>query len=197
MNSHSASSGASAGNQESIGTGEQYVGRHPPIYAPKIWFESTAPNGSGSEPYYYFQVPPVQLPSQQQQFNRLQTGHTYAIPQPQAHQAHTLLNHGQHQAPAQHHLQTGNLTGPIVPGSQPHQKRKEIYRYPAPFDLYAMGWSCKTEPQFKFRLAIGSFIEEYNNKISIIQLHEDQGEFSTVGTFEHPYPVASFSLHGL
>lgn len=69
------------------------------------------------------------------------------------------------------------------------QKRKEIYRYTAPFNIYAAAWASRPEPHFKFRLAIGSFIEEYNNKVSIIQLHEEQGEFSHIGTFEHPYPA--------
>jgi len=36
-------------------------------------------------------------------------------------------------------------------------------------------------------LAVGSFIEEYCNKVSIIQLHEEQGDFVHIGTFEHPY----------
>jgi hypothetical protein len=52
-----------------------------------------------------------------------------------------------------------------------------------------MGWSRRPEPQHKFRIAVGSFIEEYNNKISILKLHEEQGEFAHIGTFEHPYPV--------
>ncbi|KAL3102152.1 hypothetical protein niasHS_003561 [Heterodera schachtii] len=68
------------------------------------------------------------------------------------------------------------------------QKRKEIYRYKASFNVYAMGWSTKLDNHLKFRLAIGSFIEEYNNKVSIVQLHEDQGEFGHLGTFDHPYP---------
>jgi hypothetical protein len=49
---------------------------------------------------------------------------------------------------------------------------------------------------------VGSFIEEYNNKVgiemlaneiafsppkvSIVQLHESRGEFVHIGTFEHP-----------
>lgn len=42
-------------------------------------------------------------------------------------------------------------------------KRKEIYRYEAPFTLYSMSWNQR--PDKKFRLALGSFIEEYNNKV--------------------------------
>lgn len=44
-------------------------------------------------------------------------------------------------------------------------KRKEIYKYEAPWTVYATSWSVR--PDKKFRLAIGSFIEEYNNKVQV------------------------------
>ena len=40
-----------------------------------------------------------------------------------------------------------------------------------------------------YRLAIGSFVEEYNNKVQIISLDEDSAEFSAKSTFDHPYPT--------
>lgn len=43
-------------------------------------------------------------------------------------------------------------------------KRKEIYRYVAPWTVYAMNWSIR--PDKRFRLALGSFVEEYNNKVN-------------------------------
>lgn len=39
-----------------------------------------------------------------------------------------------------------------------------------------MNWSVR--PDKRFRLALGSFIEEYNNKVQIISLDEDTSEFS-------------------
>lgn len=48
-------------------------------------------------------------------------------------------------------------------GSQPG-KRKEIYKYEAPWTIYGMNWSVRTDK--RFRLAMGSFVEEYNNKVS-------------------------------
>lgn len=42
-------------------------------------------------------------------------------------------------------------------------KRKEIYKYETPWTIYSMNWSVKKDR--KFRLALGSFIEEYNNKV--------------------------------
>ena len=48
-----------------------------------------------------------------------------------------------------------------VPQAPP--KRKEIYKYNAPWTVYGMNWSVR--PDKKFRLALGSFIEEYSNKV--------------------------------
>lgn len=42
-------------------------------------------------------------------------------------------------------------------------KRKEIYKYDAPWTIYGMNWSVR--PDKRFRLALGSFVEEYNNKV--------------------------------
>lgn len=49
-----------------------------------------------------------------------------------------------------------------------HGKRKEIYKYEAPWTVYAMNWSVR--PDKRFRLALGSFVEEYNNKVSVLVL---------------------------
>lgn len=66
-------------------------------------------------------------------------------------------------------------------------KRKEIYKYQAPWPLYSMNWSVR--PDKRFRLALGSFVEEYNNKVQIISLDEETSEFSAKSTFDHPYPT--------
>lgn len=47
--------------------------------------------------------------------------------------------------------------------STAQQKRKEIYKYTTPWTIYAMSWSVRHD--IRFRLAIGSYIEEYNNKV--------------------------------
>nr|CAD7409289.1 unnamed protein product [Timema poppensis] len=65
-------------------------------------------------------------------------------------------------------------------------KRKEIYKYEAPWPLYSMNWSVR--PDKRFRLALGSFVEEYNNKVQVVSLDEDTSEFSAKSTFDHPYP---------
>ncbi len=44
-----------------------------------------------------------------------------------------------------------------------YKQRKEIYKYEAPWTVYGMNWSVR--PDKRFRLAAGSFIEEYSNKV--------------------------------
>ncbi|KAG8310050.1 ddb1 and cul4 associated factor 7 [Homalodisca vitripennis] len=50
-----------------------------------------------------------------------------------------------------------------------------------------MNWSVR--PDKRFRLALGSFVEEYNNKVLIVSLDEDTSDFSPKSTFDHPYPT--------
>ncbi|XP_017482468.1 PREDICTED: DDB1- and CUL4-associated factor 7-like [Rhagoletis zephyria] len=78
----------------------------------------------------------------------------------------------------------GNNSGAAAGGSQ---KRKEIYKYEAPWEVYSMNWSVRRDK--KFRLALGSFIEEYTNKVQIVTLNEETSEFSAETTFDHPYPT--------
>lgn len=70
-------------------------------------------------------------------------------------------------------------------------KRKEIYTHVAPWMIYGMNWSVRRDKPF--RLAIGSFIEEYANKVEIIQLNEEVNAFEKRGQFEHPYPTTKIA----
>mmetsp|Transcript_6134 Transcript_6134/g.18888 ORF Transcript_6134/g.18888 Transcript_6134/m.18888 type:complete len:156 (+) Transcript_6134:98-565(+) len=74
-----------------------------------------------------------------------------------------------------------------VAPAQSSAKRKEIYTYTAPWLLYGMNWSVRADQ--RFRLAVGSFEEEYSNSVRIIQLNEETHEFNEVAQFEHPYPA--------
>jgi len=64
--------------------------------------------------------------------------------------------------------------------------KKEVYTYDAAWPTYAMNWSNR--PDKRFRLAIGSFIEEHNNKIDIVQLDEETNSFVSRTKFDHPFP---------
>jgi len=66
-------------------------------------------------------------------------------------------------------------------------RKKEIYTYQAPWLIYGMCWSAR--PDHKFRLAVGSFLEDYTNKVGVVQLNEQTGEFVQRGEFKHPYPA--------
>jgi len=56
----------------------------------------------------------------------------------------------------------GNATS--TSDRQERPEKEEIYTYEAPWLVYGMNWSVREDK--KFRLAIGSFVEEYNNKVS-------------------------------
>eukprot|EP00124_Ichthyophonus_hoferi_P003721 Ihof_evm3s343 gene=Ihof_evmTU3s343 len=68
-----------------------------------------------------------------------------------------------------------------------HKRRKEIYTYASTSPLYTIGWSSRFG--FEDRLATGSFIEEYANKVEIVQLDKEKDEYIRTTQFEHPYPT--------
>ena len=72
-------------------------------------------------------------------------------------------------------------------GALQDKQRAEIYTYEAPWLIYGMNWSVRADQ--RFRLAVGSFEEEYSNSVRIIQLNEETHEFNEVAQFEHPYPA--------
>ena len=51
-----------------------------------------------------------------------------------------------------------------APTASTEVKRKEIYTYNAPWPVYGLGWCLKPGA---FRFAVGSFIEEYRNKVQV------------------------------
>jgi len=67
----------------------------------------------------------------------------------------------------------------------------EVFEYQAAWNIYAMNWSIK--PEHPFRLAAGSFIEDYNNKVDVIQLNEETGVFQQKATFDHRYPATKLA----
>uniref|UniRef100_A0A7S3PIY0 Uncharacterized protein n=1 Tax=Aplanochytrium stocchinoi TaxID=215587 RepID=A0A7S3PIY0_9STRA len=68
-------------------------------------------------------------------------------------------------------------------------KKKEIYTYEAPWPVYGLCWSERLDDRFQFRLAVGSFIEQYKNKVQIIQYDESTDAFVKKSQFDHPYPT--------
>eukprot|EP00172_Hildenbrandia_rubra_P004624 Plantae.Rhodophyta-Hildenbrandia_rubra.ctg9713.p1 GENE.Plantae.Rhodophyta-Hildenbrandia_rubra.ctg9713~~Plantae.Rhodophyta-Hildenbrandia_rubra.ctg9713.p1 ORF type:complete len:336 (-),score=59.05 Plantae.Rhodophyta-Hildenbrandia_rubra.ctg9713:401-1408(-) len=61
----------------------------------------------------------------------------------------------------------------------------EIIEYQADCRLYSLAWSRQRGRPF--RLAIGSFIEEYSNTVEILE-KQDNGELFRSAYLDHPYP---------
>ena len=70
--------------------------------------------------------------------------------------------------------------------NQQKEKGKEIYNYTAPWLVYAMNWSNQKDGRKV--LGIGSFQEDYVNKIQVLALNEQQQGFNVLGSIDHPYP---------
>ena len=69
--------------------------------------------------------------------------------------------------------------------SVPQQRHKEVYSHKAPWPIYALHWSQRPGA---FRLGLGSCIEEYSNKLQVVQLPAKGEPLVPVATAEHPFP---------
>lgn len=71
--------------------------------------------------------------------------------------------------------------------------KQEIYTYDAPWTCYGLAWSNnKSEP---YRLAVGSFVEEYSNKVQIVELEQRTNRLVQIAEFDHPYPPTKIMWH--
>lgn len=66
-----------------------------------------------------------------------------------------------------------------------HPPSPEILEYSARWPLYGVAWSKRRDKPP--RLAIGSFVEEYSNKVEVLTHNPESLDFSC--TFDHPYPT--------
>lgn len=53
------------------------------------------------------------------------------------------------------------------PAHAPARRRKEIYTYEAPWTIYGLSASQRPGRECEFRFALGSFMEEYANKVQV------------------------------
>ncbi len=66
----------------------------------------------------------------------------------------------------------------------------------APHSSHPLSLSCihciiRQDPSSQFRLAIGSYVEQYSNAVTIIKKNpasEDLGSLYKAAEFDHPYP---------
>lgn len=64
-------------------------------------------------------------------------------------------------------------------------RHKDVYSFSTGFPIFSLSWSQR--PGI-FRLGVGSCIEEYQNKIQILQLPAKGEPLVAVATADHPYP---------
>ncbi|KAG9390544.1 WD domain, G-beta repeat [Carpediemonas membranifera] len=62
--------------------------------------------------------------------------------------------------------------------------RRYVSKAPA---VYACSWSQRSDQPY--RMAVGTFEEDYTNYIEVIQWDEQAREIKQVGSFDHPYPA--------
>ncbi|KAJ3049302.1 ddb1 and cul4 associated factor 7 [Rhizophlyctis rosea] len=61
-----------------------------------------------------------------------------------------------------------------------------MYSYTAPWPIYGLNW-CRRPGTF--RLGFGSFLEEWGNKLQVIQLQDESRNFAKIAEIDHGYPV--------
>ncbi|ORZ17050.1 WD40-repeat-containing domain protein [Absidia repens] len=72
---------------------------------------------------------------------------------------------------------------------------KDVYQYTCPWPIYALDWSKSKDEQNSFRLAVGSFIEDNNNKVKTDHLYGQQqqqhpnSDFTAVAEADSYYPI--------
>ncbi|CAO3627062.1 unnamed protein product [Cunninghamella echinulata] len=73
---------------------------------------------------------------------------------------------------------------------------KDVYQYDCPWPVYALNWCKSRDEQKAFRLAIGSFIEDNNNKLRIIGktennngIQQQNNDFTPIAESDSYYPI--------
>ncbi|GKT24584.1 hypothetical protein ADUPG1_012779 [Aduncisulcus paluster] len=67
-----------------------------------------------------------------------------------------------------------------------------VYRYCAPWQIYSFAWSRRADQ--KYRLAIGSLIDQYRNVIRIVKFDEEKKKINPVLEFRHNYPCTAMQF---
>ncbi|XP_042480812.1 protein TRANSPARENT TESTA GLABRA 1-like [Macadamia integrifolia] len=71
-----------------------------------------------------------------------------------------------------------------------HLGAENFFTYDSPYPIYAMAFSPSASSDKTHRIAVGSFLEEYNNKVDIVSFDDETLTFRTDPnlSFDHPYP---------
>ncbi|KAJ9159836.1 hypothetical protein P3X46_025300 [Hevea brasiliensis] len=80
-----------------------------------------------------------------------------------------------------------------------HLRSDNSITYESPYPLYAMAFSSSPSPNHNHhqRIAVGSFIEEYSNRVDILSFDLETLSFKTHPTLslDHPYPPTKLMFH--
>ncbi|KAF2318411.1 hypothetical protein GH714_006831 [Hevea brasiliensis] len=80
-----------------------------------------------------------------------------------------------------------------------HLRSDNSITYESPYPLYAMAFSSSPSPNHNHhqRIAVGSFIEEYSNRVEILSFDLETLSFKTHPTLslDHPYPPTKLMFH--
>lgn len=74
-----------------------------------------------------------------------------------------------------------------MPISISAEKKPGVHTYVSQWPIYSLAWSVRRDKHN--RLAIGSYLEDYGNKVELVQFNSDTSDFSTDSRlfFDHPY----------
>jgi WD repeat-containing protein 68 len=61
--------------------------------------------------------------------------------------------------------------------------------YQTPWPSYALAWSSSVREASRFRLAVGSCLQDETNKIQVVEMAEESKTLEVVAEVEHPYPA--------
>lgn len=78
-----------------------------------------------------------------------------------------------------------------------HLRSENSVTYESPYPLYATAFSSSTRSPHHHRIAVGSFVEEYNNRVDILSFDEETLSLKSNPnlSFEHPYPPTKLMFH--
>ncbi|KAK4351032.1 hypothetical protein RND71_030345 [Anisodus tanguticus] len=77
------------------------------------------------------------------------------------------------------------------------QEPQNSITYDSSYPIYAMAFSSFTLPNRHRHIAVGSFIEEFNNRVDILSFDEDTLTIKPIPnlSFDHPYPPTKLMFH--
>lgn len=74
-----------------------------------------------------------------------------------------------------------------IPTAEHPAPDSQVITHFAPWIIYGLGFSA--HPNYPYRLAIGSFLEDVKNEVEIVQLNMEGNQvFERKAAFEHNYP---------